>query len=294
VRWCLKRGLDIDDFAPRLSLFFNCHNDFFEEIAKFRAARRIWAREMKETFGAKNPRSWLCRYHTQTAGVSLTAQQPENNIARVTIQALAAVLGGTQSLHTNSMDEAWALPSEDAATVALRTQQIISEESGVMNTVDPLAGSFFVEHETNKIEDQVYEYWERAEALGGVLPAIDRGFYQNEISSAAYRYQQETDAQERIVVGVNGYVDPEEDLRIPILEMDPNGYERQVARLETLRRERDNEQVEVTLDALRDAAEGDKNTMPYILDAVRAYATLGEITDVFRQTFGIYQEPTWI
>ena len=163
-----------------------------------------------------------------------------------------------------------------------------------MNTVDPLAGSFFVEHETNKIEDQVYEYWERAEALGGVLPAIDRGFYQNEISSAAYRYQQETDAQERIVVGVNGYVDPEEDLRIPILEMDPNGYERQVARLETLRRERDNEQVEVTLDALRNAAEGDKNTMPYILDAVRAYATLGEITDVFRQTFGIYQEPTWI
>ena len=294
VRWCLDRGLDIDDFAPRLSLFFNCHNDFFEEIAKFRAARRIWAREMKETFGAKNPRSWLCRFHTQTAGVSLTAQQPENNIARVTIQALAAVLGGTQSLHTNSMDEAWALPSEDAATIALRTQQIISEESGVMNTADPLAGSFFIEHETNKIEQQVYDYWEQAEALGGVLPAIDRGFYQNEIAGAAYRYQQETDAQERIIVGVNGHVDPDEDLRIPILEMDPNGYERQVARLEALRRERDNEQVGLALNALRGAAEGDENTMPYILDAVRAYATLGEITDVFRQTFGVYREPTWI
>jgi methylmalonyl-CoA mutase N-terminal domain/subunit len=294
VRWCLNRGLDIDDFAPRLSLFFNCHNDFFEEIAKFRAARRIWAREMKETFGAKNPRSWLCRFHTQTAGVSLTAQQPENNIARVTIQALAAVLGGTQSLHTNSMDEAWALPSEDAATVALRTQQIISEESGVMNTADPLAGSFFIEHETNKIEGQVYDYWRQAEALGGVLPAIDRGFYQNEISSAAYRYQQETDAQERIVVGVNGYVDPDEELRIPILAMDPNGYDRQVGRLGELRKERDNDRVELALNALRVAAEGAENTMPYILDAVRAYATLGEITDVFRQTFGIYQEPTWI
>ncbi len=286
--------MDIDDFAPRLSFFFNSHNDFFEEIAKFRAARRIWAREMKETFGAKNPRSWLCRFHTQTAGVSLTAQQPENNIVRVAIQALAAVLGGTQSLHTNSMDEAWALPSEDAATIALRTQQIIAEESGVVNTVDPLAGSFFVEHETNKIEQQVYDYWEQVEALGGVLPAIEQGFFQSEISAAAYRYQRETDDNDRVIVGVNGYVDEEEDLRIPILEMDPEGYNRQVNRLQTLREERDNERVEQTLNALRNAAESDANTMPYILDAVRAYATLGEITDILRDVFGEYREPTWI
>jgi methylmalonyl-CoA mutase N-terminal domain/subunit len=294
VRWSIERGMDIDEFAPRLSFFFNSHNDFFEEIAKFRAARRIWAREMKETFGAKNPRSWLCRFHTQTAGVSLTAQQPENNIVRVAIQALAAVLGGTQSLHTNSMDEAWALPSEDAATIALRTQQIIAEESGVVNTVDPLAGSFFVEHETNKIEQQVYDYWQQVEALGGVLPAIEQGFYQSEISAAAYRYQRETDDNDRVIVGVNGYVDEEEDLRIPILEMDPEGYGRQVNRLQMLKEERDNERVDQTLNALRNAAEGTDNTMPYILDAVRAYATLGEITNVFRDVFGEYREPTWI
>jgi methylmalonyl-CoA mutase N-terminal domain/subunit len=294
VRWSLERGLDIDEFAPRLSFFFNSHNDFFEEIAKFRAARRIWAREMKETFGAKDPRSWLCRFHTQTAGVSLTAQQPENNIVRVAIQALAAVLGGTQSLHTNSMDEAWALPSEEAVTIALRTQQIIAEESGVANTVDPLAGSFFVEHETNKMEQQVYEYWERVEAMGGVLPAIDQGFFQNEISSAAYRYQRETDANQRVIVGVNGYVDEDEALEIPILKMDPEGYNRQVNRLKRLREERDNGEVDRTLNALRNAAVGNENTMPYILDAVRAYATLGEITDLFREVFGEYQEPTWI
>lgn len=294
VRWCIDRGLDIDEFAPRLSYFFNCHNDFFEEIAKFRAARRIWAREMKDTFGAKNPRSWLCRFHTQTAGVSLTAQQPENNIVRVTIQALAAVIGGTQSLHTNSMDEAWALPSAEAATIALRTQQIIAEESGVINTVDPLAGSFFIEHETNKIESQVYDYWEQVEALGGVLPAIERGFFQSEISESAYRYQQETDDNQRVIVGVNGYVDPDEDLRIPILEMDPQGYDRQLERLRTLRLERDNEVVSVALQALGRAAEGKENTMPYIIEAVRAYATLGEITDVFREVFGEYQEPNWI
>ena len=294
VRWGLERGLDIDEFAPRLSFFFNCHNDFFEEIAKFRAARRIWSREMKETFGAKNPRSWLCRFHTQTAGVSLTAQQPENNIVRVAIQALAAVLGGTQSLHTNSMDEAWALPSEEAVTIALRTQQVIAEESGVINTVDPLAGSFFVEHETNKIERQVYEYWKQVDDLGGVLPALERGFFQGEISNSAYQYQIETDDNERIIVGVNGYADPDEDLRIPILAMDPRGYERQLARLQTLRQERDNERVNQALSALRDAAEGNANNMPFILDAVRAYATLGEITDVFRQVFGEYQEPNWI
>ena len=294
VRWCLARGMNIDDFAPRLSLFFNCHNDFFEEIAKFRAARRIWAREMRQTFGAKNPRSWLCRFHTQTAGVSLTAQQPENNIVRVAIQALAAVIGGTQSLHTNSMDEALSLPSEHAVTIAMRTQQIIAEESGVSNTIDPLAGSFFVEHETNKIEQQVYAYWQQAEALGGVLPAIDNGFYQTEIANAAYQYQREIDARQRTIVGVNNFADPDEALRIPLLQLDPQGYQRQVARLQQLRLERDNEQVGTTLAALRAAAAGSTNTMPFILDAVRAYATLGEITDVFRQVFGLYQEPTWI
>ncbi|MCZ2115863.1 MAG: methylmalonyl-CoA mutase family protein [Anaerolineae bacterium] len=294
VRWAVARGMDIDDFAPRLSFFFNCHNDFFEEIAKFRAARRIWAREMRHTFGAKNPRSWLCRFHTQTAGASLTAQQPEINVVRVALQAMAAVLGGTQSLHTNSMDEALALPSEEAVTVALRTQQIIAEESGVVNTVDPLAGSFFVEHETNKIEREVYDYWRQVEDLGGVLPAIEQGFYQSEISAAAYRYQREIDLNERGVVGVNVYADPDEQLRIPILEMDPQGYERQIARLSRLRQERDNEQVAATLSALRSAAAGDANTMPYIIDAVRAYATLGEITDVFREVFGRYAEPTWI
>ena len=294
VRWCLARGMDIDDFAPRLSLFFNCHNDFFEEIAKFRAARRIWAREMRETFGAKNPRSWLCRFHTQTAGVSLTAQQPENNIVRVAIQALAAVIGGTQSLHTNSMDEALALPSEHAVTVAMRTQQIIAEESGVSNTIDPLAGSFFVEHETNKIERQVYAYWDRVAALGGVLPAIDKGFYQTEIANAAYQYQREIDDNQRTIVGVNGFADPDETPRIPLLQMDPEGYERQVSRLQQLRLERDNEKVAATLSALRQAAGGTENTMPYLLDAVRAYATLGEITNVLRQVFGVYHEPTWI
>jgi len=294
VRWSLERGLDIDDFAPRLSLFFNCHNDFFEEIAKFRAARRIWAREMRETFGAKNPRSWLCRFHTQTAGVSLTAQQPENNIVRVAIQALAALLGGTQSLHTNSMDEALALPSEEAVTIAMRTQQILAEESGVANTIDPLAGSFFVEHETNKIEQQVYDYWQQVKELGGVLPALEQGFFQREIANAAYEYQRQVDENQRTIVGVNGYIDPDEELRIPILEMDPRGYERQIARLDQLRQERDNERVGEALNALRQAAEGTANTMPYILDAVRAYATLGEIIDVFRDVFGVYEEPNWI
>jgi methylmalonyl-CoA mutase N-terminal domain/subunit len=294
VRWALERGLDIDEFAPRLSLFFNCHNDFFEEIAKFRAARRIWAREMRETFGAKNPRSWLCRYHTQTAGVSLTAQQPENNIVRVAIQALAAVLGGTQSLHTNSMDEALALPSEKAVTIAMRTQQIIAEESGVANTIDPLAGSFFVEHETNKIEAQVYEYWQQVEELGGVLPAIDQGFYQREISNAAYQYQREIDQNVRTIVGVNGFVDDDEEMQIPILQMDPQGYERQIGRINQVKAERDNEKVGAALQALREAAQGTANTMPFIIEAVREYATLGEVTDVFREVFGIYAEPTWI
>jgi methylmalonyl-CoA mutase, N-terminal domain len=294
VRWAVARGLDVDEFAPRLSFFFNCHNDFFEEIAKFRAARRIWAREMRETFGARNPRSWLLRFHTQTAGVSLTAQQPENNIVRVAIQALAAVLGGTQSLHTNSMDEALALPSEEAVTIAMRTQQVIAEESGVGNTIDPLGGSFFVEHETDKIERQVYDYWRQVDALGGVLPAIDKGFFQSEISSAAYEYQRQVDGGDRRIIGVNAYANDNEEIRIPILDMDPQGYDRQVARLEQLRQERDNERVGATLAALHDAAEGEENLMPYLLDAVHAYATLGEITDVLREVFGLYEEPTWI
>jgi len=293
VRWGLARGLEIDAFAPRLSYFFNSHNDFFEEICKFRAARRIWAREMRDTFGAKSPRSWLLRFHTQTAGCSLTAQQPENNIVRTAWQALAAVLGGTQSLHTNSMDEALALPSEYAVKIALRTQQLIAHESGVTNTVDPLAGSYFVEALTNRMEQETYDYFHKIEALGGVIPALEKGFMQREIAESAYRYQIEIDTKQRTVVGVNDYVE-EGPVRIPLLEMDPQGYTRQVARLERVRRERDNEQVDVTLEALRQAARGTENTMPYILDCVRAYATLGEIMGVFRQVFGEYREPAII
>jgi len=290
VRWGIARGLDVDEFAPRLSFFFNSHNDFFEEVAKFRAARRIWAREMRETFGAADPRSWLLRFHTQTAGCSLTAQQPENNIVRTAWQALAAVLGGTQSLHTNSMDEALALPSEYAVKIALRTQQLIAHESGVANTVDPLAGSFFVESLTNRMETEVYNYFRQIEAVGGVIPALERGFFQREIAEAAYRYQMEIDTQQRTIVGINEYTE-DRPVRIPLLEMDPEGYERQVARLAEVRRDRDNERVRVSLDALRQAAQGTDNTMPYILDCVRAYATLGEIMGVFREVFGEYREP---
>jgi len=290
VRWGIERGLDVDAFAPRLSFFFNSHNDFFEEIAKFRAARRIWAREMRETFGAKNPRSWWMRFHTQTAGCSLTAQQPENNIVRTAIQALAAVLGGTQSLHTNSMDEALALPSEKAVTIALRTQQIIAHESGVTNTVDPLGGSFFVEALTNRTEAAVYEYFRRVEALGGVIPAIERGFFQRELAESAYRYQREIDRHERTIVGVNEYV-LDEPLAIPLLQMDPEGERRQIARLQRVRAERDNQAVTERLAALETAARGTENLMPFILDAVRAYATLGEICGVFRKVFGEYREP---
>ncbi len=293
VRWGIARGMDVDEFAPRLSFFFNAHNDFFEEIAKYRAARRIWAREMRETFKAKNPRSWLCRFHTQTAGVSLTAQQPENNVVRVAIQALAAVLGGTQSLHTNSLDEALALPSEHAVTIALRTQQIIAEESGVTNTVDPLGGSFFVEAQTDRIEAQAYDYFRRIEGLGGVLPAIEKGFFQSEISDAAYRYQREIDSGERKIVGVNAYAE-KKPLAIPILKMDPRGYERQMARLDEIRQMRDAGRVGQALDRLRIACLGAENTMPYILDAVRAYATLGEMIGVMKESFGVYEEPTWI
>ncbi len=293
VRWALRRGLDIDDFAPRLSFFFNVHNDFFEEIAKLRAARRIWAREMRETFKAQNPRSWLMRFHTQTAGVSLTAQQPEVNVVRVAIQALAAVLGGAQSLHTNSLDEALALPSEHAATIALRTQQVIAHETGVTNTVDPLGGSYFLEKLTNDIEEEVYATFQRIVDGGGVLGCIENGFFQREIAELAHRFQQEVERDERLIVGVNAY-ESDEPLRIPILEMDPQGYARQVARLETLRATRDQDASRRALDALRSAARGTANLMPPILDAARACATLQEITDVLRDEFGIYREQTVI
>ena len=289
VKWALERGLDIDKFAPRLSFFFNSHNDFFEEIAKYRAARRIWAKEMKK-LGAKKPRSMLMRFHTQTAGCSLTAQQPEINIVRVALQGLAAVLGGTQSLHTNSMDEALALPSEKAVRIALRTQQIIAEESGVTNTVDPLGGSYFIEWLTDEMEEQTYKYWDRVEKLGGVLPAIEKGFYQREIAQASYKYQKEIDEKIRTVVGVNEYkLDEEPD--IPILKMDEKGEERQIKRLENLRKNRNNQKVERNLEKLKKAAEGDENMMPYILDCVHSYATLGETCQILRNVFGEYEEP---
>jgi methylmalonyl-CoA mutase N-terminal domain/subunit len=293
VRWGIDRKMDVDEFAPRLSFFFNAHNDFFEEIAKYRAARRIWAREMRTKFKAKKPLSWLMRFHTQTAGMTLTAQQPENNVVRVAIQALAAVLGGTQSLHTNSMDEALALPSEQAATIALRTQQIIAAESGVANTVDPLGGSYFLEALTNRMETEARDYFRRIEDLGGVLPAIAKGFFQREIADAAYTYQCEIDNQTRTIVGVNDFVD-KKPVPIPLLELDPVGYTRQAERLQTLRKERDNGRVGQALDNLRLACKGTENTMPHLMDCVRAYATLGEIVGVMKDVFGIYSEPTWI
>jgi methylmalonyl-CoA mutase N-terminal domain/subunit len=292
TRWALARGMNIDDFAPRLSFFFNAHNDLFEEIAKYRAARRIWARKMREEFGAKNPRSWLMRFHTQTAGCSLTASQPENNIVRVALQALAAVLGGTQSLHTNSMDEAIALPSEHAVTVALRTQQVIAEESGVTNTIDPLGGSYYVEALTNQIEAQAEEYFKKIEGLGGVLPAIDKGFFQREIADAAFTYQRQIDAGERVIVGVNAYNDDSRP-SIQLLEMDPAGYEKQRAALEALRRNRDAKRAEQALEGLRLTCLGAENTMPAILEAVRAYCTLGEMVGVMKCVFGVYNEPGW-
>jgi methylmalonyl-CoA mutase N-terminal domain/subunit len=290
VREAVKRGLDVNDFAPRLSFFFNCHNDFFEEIAKFRAARRIWARIMKEEFGADDRACWM-RFHTQTAGCSLTAQQPENNIIRTTIQALAAVLGGTQSLHTNSMDEAMALPTEKAATIALRTQQIIAHESGVTNTIDPLGGSYFVEYLTEKMEEETFQYFDRIDALGGVLPAIRKGFFQQEIAKSAYLYQKQIDEKKRVIVGVNEFT-TEEEIPIPLLKVDPELEEKQVNRLQKLRKERDNSKVDASLRELEKAAEADDvNLMKPILDAVKHYATLGETCQVLRDVYGEYKEP---
>ncbi len=284
----IRRGLEVDEFAPRLSFFFNAHNDFFEEIAKYRAARRIWYKTMRERFAAKNPRSWALRFHAQTAGCSLTAQQPYNNVVRTALQALAAVLGGTQSLHTNSLDEAWALPTEFAATLALRTQQIIAYESGVTNTVDPLGGSYFVETLTNEVERGAWDYIEKIDALGGMVAAIERSYPQREIAEAAYRYQLAVDRKEKIIVGVNDFVAAEKP--IDTLTIDATVAERQAVRLRKLRAERSKEEVARRLAALRKAAEGSENLMPYIFEAVKAYATLGEICDAMRTVFGTYEE----
>jgi methylmalonyl-CoA mutase N-terminal domain/subunit len=279
----------VDDFAPRLSFFFNSHSDFFEEIAKFRAARRIWARVMKERFGAKNPRSWMCRFHTQTAGVSLTAQQPYNNVVRTALQALAAVLGGTQSLHTNSLDEALALPTEEAVTIALRTQQVIAHESGVVNTADPLAGSYFVEKLTNEIEADALEYFRRIDAMGGMVVAIERGYPQREIQEAAFQFQRAVERKEKIIVGVNEYVMDEKPF--PILYIDEKVAEEQIGRLQALRSSRDNEKVRAALGRLQEVARGTGNVMDPILESARAYATLGEMCDALREVWGEYVEP---
>ena len=289
----VERGLEVDTFAPRLSFFFDVHNDFFEEIAKLRAARRMWARIMRERFGARNPRSWMLRMHAQTAGVSLTAQQPLNNVARVAIQALAAVLGGVQSLHTNSLDETYALPTEEAVTVALRTQQILAYESGVANTVDPLGGSYFVEALTHRIEQEAWAYIRRIDELGGMLASIEAGFPQREIADAAYHYQQQLERKEKIVVGVNEFVS-DEPQRIPILKIPPEVERRQVERLRRVRAQRDPERVTACLAELRRVAEAGGNTMYPIVEAVKAYATLGEICDVFRAVWGEYREPAVI
>ncbi len=287
---CVERGLDVDDFAPRLSFFFNAHLDFFEEIAKYRAARRIWARELRERYGAKDPRSWLMRFHTQTAGVSLTAQQPEVNIVRTALEALAAVLGGTQSLHTNSFDEALALPTENAVRIALRTQQVIAHESGVVNTIDPLGGSYFLESLTNELERQAYDYFEQIDRLGGVVPAIKDNFFQREIADASFRYQSEVEREERVIVGVNRYQLHDEP-ELDILRIDPTLERKQIDRVQALRARRDSAAVEQRLAELKQAAaREDVNLMPPIVDAARDYVTMGEICDAFRDVWGVWRE----
>jgi methylmalonyl-CoA mutase N-terminal domain/subunit len=291
VEEAVRAGLRVDDFAPRLSFFFNAHNEFFEEIAKYRAARRIWARRMRDRYGARDERSLRLRFHTQTAGVSLTEQQPENNIVRVALQALAAVLGGTQSLHTNSMDETIALPSEKAVKIALRTQQILAYETGVANVVDPLAGSYYVEALTDRLEREAEDYFTRIEEMGGVVAGIEAGFFQREIARAAYLYQQEVERRERIVVGVNEFVEEDERLEIPILRISPEVERRQRERLAELRATRDQAAVDAALARLRDAVRGTGPVFEPVLDAARAYATLGEIVDVMRAEFGGWREP---
>jgi methylmalonyl-CoA mutase N-terminal domain/subunit len=290
VEWALERGLDVDDFAPRLSFFFNAHLDFFEEIAKYRAARRIWAKEMRERYGARDQRSLLMRFHTQTAGVSLTAQQPEVNIVRTAIEALAAVLGGTQSLHTNSFDEALALPTEDAVRIALRTQQVIAHETGVVNSIDPLGGSWFLEELTNRLEAEAYDYFERIRKLGGVIPAIKENFFQREIAEASFRYQSEVEAKQRVIVGVNRYT-LEEDTSVEILRIDPALEQKQIDRVQALRAKRDSAAVEATLTALKQGAARDGvNLMPLIVEASRAYVTMGEMCDALREVWGVWRE----
>jgi methylmalonyl-CoA mutase, N-terminal domain len=288
VEYGMRRGLAVDEFVPQLSFFFNAHNDFFEEIAKYRAARRIWHKAMVERYGAKSPRTWALRFHSQTAGCSLTAQQPYNNVVRTAIQALAAVLGGTQSLHTNSLDEAWALPTEFAATIALRTQQIIAHETGVTNTVDPLGGSYFVETLTNEVERGAWDYIHKIDAMGGMVPAIERSYPQREIAEASYRYQVAVDKKEKIIVGVNDYIAQEKPL--DILQIDETVAQRQAERLSKLRADRSKAEVDRRLAALRKAAEGKDNLMPFLFDAVKAYATVGEICDTLREVFGTYEE----
>jgi methylmalonyl-CoA mutase N-terminal domain/subunit len=290
VDWAIERGLDVDEFAPRLSFFFNAHLDFFEEIAKYRAARRVWARELRERYGATNPRSWLMRFHTQTAGVSLTAQQPQVNLIRTAIEALAAVLGGTQSLHTNSFDEALALPTEHAVRLALRTQQVIAHETGVVNTIDPLGGSYYVEHLTNELEKQAYEYFDRIERLGGVVAAIKDNFFQREIAEASFRYQSEVEAEQRVVVGVNRYL-LDEDEELEILKIDPALERKQIERVQALRAGRDAAAVETALTELRTAAANDRpNLMPAIIEAARAQTTMGEMCDALREVWGVWRE----
>jgi methylmalonyl-CoA mutase, N-terminal domain len=290
VDWAVERGLDVDEFAPRLSFFFNAHLDFFEEIAKYRAARRIWARELRDRYGARNPRSWLMRFHTQTAGVSLTAQQPEVNIVRTALEALAAVLGGTQSLHTNSFDEALALPTEDAVRIALRTQQVIAHETGVVNTIDPLGGSYHVERLTNELEAQAYDYFDRIEKLGGVVESIKENFFQREIAEASFQYQSEVEAKQRIVVGVNRY-ELDDERPLEILRIDPALEQQQIERVQALRARRDSARVEAALARLKeDAARDDRNLMEPIVDASRAYVTMGEMCDALREVWGIWRE----
>ncbi|MBA7692443.1 Methylmalonyl-CoA mutase [subsurface metagenome] len=286
----IKAGLDVDDFAPRLSFFFNSHLDFFEEVAKFRAARRIWAKVMKEKYGAKKPESLRMRFHTQTAGCSLTAQQPENNIIRTAYEALAAVLGGTQSLHTNSMDEVLALPSEKAARIALRTQQIIAYETGVANTIDPLAGSYFIEKLTNEMEEEASKYFNEIEKFGGVIPAINAGFFQREIANAAYEYQKKIEEQKKIIVGVNKFQEEEEGLEIELLKIDPEVEREQIKRLARLKSERNNDLVKKDLEELKEAARGTKNLVPLVLQAARDYVTEGEIISALKEVFGEYKE----
>ncbi|OQX85303.1 MAG: methylmalonyl-CoA mutase [Candidatus Latescibacteria bacterium 4484_7] len=287
----IKAGLDVDKFAPRLSFFFNSHLDFFEEIAKYRAARRIWAKRMRDRYHAKDPRSWLLRFHTQTAGCSLTAQQPENNIVRTAFQALSAVIGGTQSLHTNSMDETLALPTEKAVTIALRTQQLIAYETGVANTIDPLAGSYFIEAKTNEMEEKAEEYFKKIDDLGGVIKAIEKGFLQMEIAKSSYEYQRAVEEGRKVVVGVNRFQLEDEKIEIPILKIDPRVEEEQKKALKKLREERDNDKVARELDRLKETARSGDNLMPVILDCSRCYCTEGEIIGALKEVFGEYQEP---